>query len=85
MDKVEVRSKVKEIISNITGIPVASIADDASYRDDLDLDSLSLMEVGVDVDYAFQLGLPEEDMQKLQTVEDTVELVLAHQRTAVEA
>ncbi len=86
MDVVEIRARVKEIISNITSIPVEEIADDASFREDLDLDSLSLMEVGVDVDYEFKLGLPEERMQQLQTVQDTVALVLScQQKTAVEA
>lgn len=86
MDVVEIRARVKEIISNITSIPVEEIADDASFRDDLDLDSLSLMEVGVDVDYEFKLGLPEERMQELQTVQDTVNLVVScQQKTAVEA
>jgi acyl carrier protein len=86
MDVVEIRARVKEIISNITSIPAEDIADDASFRDDLDLDSLSLMEVGVDVDYEFKLGLPEEKMQELQTVQDTVDLVVScRQKTAVEA
>ncbi|MDY7095958.1 MAG: acyl carrier protein [Acidobacteriota bacterium] len=86
MDVVKIRARVKEIISNITSIPVEEIADDASFREDLDLDSLSLMEVGVDVDYEFKLGLPEERMQELQTVQDTVNLVVSQQqKTAVEA
>ena len=39
----EIRGKIKQIISNVTNIPVAEIADDASYVEDLNLDSLSLM------------------------------------------
>ncbi|MCB1054927.1 MAG: acyl carrier protein [Acidobacteria bacterium] len=78
MDVIEVRTKIKEIISNITSIPVDQIEDGASFRDDLDLDSLSLLEIGVDVDYAFKLGVPEERLQQLATVQDTVDLVLSH-------
>lgn len=80
METEAIRGKIKEIISTVTGIPVASIDDEASYRDDLDLDSLSMLEIGVDVDYAFQLGLAEEAMQEIHTVADAVELVLRHQR-----
>lgn len=72
----EVRNQVKEIISRVTGIDVAQIADDASFTDDLDLDSLSLLEIGVDVDYAFKLGVPEERLQGLRTVDDSVRLVI---------
>jgi acyl carrier protein len=84
MHATEVAAKVKEIINNVTSIPVDEIDDQASLRDDLDLDSLSLMEIGVDIDYAFQLGLPDETLQKIGTVQDAVALVLEHRsvRTA---
>ena len=74
-DPQDVREKVKEIIANATGIDAESIADDAHFINDLDLDSLSLLEIGVDVDYEFRLGVPEERLQSLQTVQDTVDLV----------
>jgi acyl carrier protein len=76
MDIQEIRSQIKEIISNVTAIPADEISDDASFVDDLDLDSLSLLEIGVDVDYAFKLGVPEERLQELRTVQDSVSLVL---------
>lgn len=72
----DIRAKVKEIIANATGLDAESIADDAHFVNDLDLDSLSLLEIGVDVDYEFRLGVPEERLQTLQTVQDTVDLVL---------
>lgn len=76
MDVVEIRAKIKEIIANVTNIPVAEIGDDASFIDDLQLDSLSLLEIGVDVDYEFKLGVPEERLQELRTVQDSVDLVV---------
>lgn len=76
MDVAEVRSKVKQIISNVTNIAPSQIADDASFIDDLNLDSLSLLEIGVDVDYEFKLGVPEERLQQLRTVQDSVDLVM---------
>jgi len=78
-EKEAIRAKVKEIIANITNIDPQVIGNDDSYIDDLDLDSLSLLEIGVDVDYEFKLNLPEEKMRELRTVEDTVALVLARQ------
>lgn len=71
----EIGVKVKEIIQNVTNIPAADIGDTASFRDELDLDSLSLLEIGVDVDYAFKLGLPDEDLQEIDTVAQSVALV----------
>lgn len=77
----EIRAKVKDIISNVTNIDPADIADDASFVDDLQLDSLSLLEVGVDLDYEYKLGVPEEELGKLRTVADAVDLVLRARST----
>lgn len=76
MDVAEIRQKVKQIIANVTNIPVEEIADDASFVDDLDLDSLSLLEIGVDVDYEFKLGVPEEELAQLRTVEEAVQMAI---------
>ena len=70
-----IKARIKEIIANVTSIDPASIDDAASFTADLDLDSLSLLEIGVDVDYEFQLGLPEERMRGIDSVEQTVALV----------
>jgi len=75
MDVVEMKSRIKEIITNITNIDPSEIGDSASFTQDLDLDSLSLLEIGVDVDYEFKLGLPEEAMRGIDSVNETVALV----------
>ncbi len=76
MDVAEIREKVKQIIANVTNIPPEEIAADASFVDDLDLDSLSLLEIGVDVDYEFKLGVPEEELAQLRTVEEAVQMAI---------
>ena len=75
MDVAEMKSRIKEIISNITNIDPEEIGDDDSFTQDLDLDSLSLLEIGVDVDYEFKLGLPEEKMRGIDSVNQTIALV----------
>lgn len=76
MDTIQIQSKVKEIIANVASLDPGEIADEASFVEDLQLDSLSLLEIGVDVDYEFKLGVPEERLQELRTVRDTVNLVV---------
>ncbi len=76
VEAIQVRDQIKEIIANVAGIDADAIADNASFMEDLQLDSLSLLEIGVDVDYAFKLGVPEERLQELRTVQDTVDLVM---------
>lgn len=75
MEVETIRGKIKEVISNVTNIDPEEIGDQASFVDDLQLDSLSLLEIGVDVDYEFKLGVPEERLGELRTVQDAVELV----------
>ena len=75
METEQIRGKIKEVISNVTNIECEEIGDQASFIDDLQLDSLSLLEIGVDVDYEFKLGVPEERLGELRTVQDAVELV----------
>lgn len=76
-DDDHVRQRIKKIIFNVTRIPVERIADDAAFRQDLELDSLSLLEIGVDLDYEFQLGLEdlEQRLGDLPTVDHVVGFV----------
>jgi len=85
MDEAEVRRKIREIISNVTNIPTEEIPNDGRFREELDLDSLSLLEIGVDVDYEFRLGLPEEELQRIGSLDDAVALVLERSRQAAGA
>ncbi len=76
MEASEVKAKIKEIISTVSSIPVEDIEDHASYSDDLGLDSLTLLEIGVDMDYEFKLGLPEERLQHIRSVQDAFDVVM---------
>ncbi len=71
----EIRTRIKEIISNVTSIDPGEIGDDAALVEELQLDSLSLLEIGVDVDYEFKLGVSEERLGEMRTVGDAVALV----------
>lgn len=78
MDIAEVRIKIKEVIAQTTSIDPADISDTASFKDDLELDSLTMLEIGVNVDYEFDLHFPEEELGKLLTVQDSAELVMKY-------
>lgn len=75
MNDQEVAAKIKQVIANIAGLDQTRISDDASLRDDLKLDSLSLLEIGVDVDLAFQLNLPDEKYKEIESLPQMVALV----------
>lgn len=75
MEAVEIRGRIKQIIANIAGLDPARIGDDDTLREDLKLDSLSLLEIGVDVDLAFKLELPDERYKEIDSLPAMVNLV----------
>lgn len=75
MDANEIRDRIKRVICAVTSLPAERIDDSTSFRNDLSIDSLTLLEIGVDVDYEFRLNLPEDRFRGLDTVAQTVQLV----------
>ena len=71
----EIRTRVKQIIANVAGLNATRIGDGDHLRDDLKLDSLSLLEIGVDVDLAFKLELPDERYREVDSIPAMVDLV----------
>ena len=74
-DTMEIRARIKQIIANVAGLDPGRIGDEAKLRDELKLDSLSLLEIGVDVDLAFKLELPDEHYKEVDSIPDMVSLV----------
>jgi len=75
MDVEVIRTKVKQSINRVTGIETATISDTASYVADLDLDSLSILEIAVDVETQFKFQASDEELSSIRTVDDTVSVV----------
>lgn len=71
----KIRETIRESVNRITGIAPADIHDASSYREDLGLDSLSALEVVVDIEYAFKIKVAEERIQSIKTVQDTIDVV----------
>jgi acyl carrier protein len=75
MEDSHIRETIRQSVNRITGIAPAEIKDSSNYRQDLGLDSLSALEVVVDVEYAYKIKVPEERIQSIQTVQDTISVV----------
>jgi acyl carrier protein len=74
-DTTEIRDRIKQIIANVAGLDARKIGDQSTLREELKLDSLSLLEIGVDVDLAFRLELPDERYKEIDSLPGMVELV----------
>ena len=71
----EIRAAVKQSIASIANLDAGEIGDSASYREDLQLDSLTILEIAVDAEYKFQVNIPDEELSNIHTVDDTVRVV----------
>jgi acyl carrier protein len=78
MEPATITVKVKEIVASITGVPLESIKDSATFVDDLGLDSLAILEIVVDVEKAFKIRANDEELQKVRSIDDSVALILRH-------
>jgi acyl carrier protein len=79
----EIRATIKKSIATITSLSPEEITDSASYKDDLQLDSLTILEIAVDAEYQFQVKIPDEVLSEIRTVDDTVRIVQQHLQLAV--
>ena len=71
----QIRETIRESVHRITGIAPGEILDTSNYREDLGLDSLSALEVVVDIEYAYKIKVPEDRIQSIKTVQDTISVV----------
>jgi acyl carrier protein len=71
----EVESKVKEIIMDKLGTSEEKITPEASFRNDLGADSLSTVELMMELEEAFGVEIEDEEAEKIQTVKDAIEYI----------
>ncbi len=78
MASVEV--SVKAIIVDQLGANEADVIPDAHFVDDLGADSLDTVELVMKFEEDFDIEIPDEDAEKIQTVQDAVNYINAHQK-----
>ena len=71
----EIRSSLAEIVNEVAGIPAEDVQMDKSFVDDLDVDSLSMVEVVVAAEEQFNVKIPDEEVKNLKTVGDAVAFI----------
>ena len=71
----EIIAGIAEIIEEVTGIEPSEITPEKSFVDDLDIDSLSMVEIAVQTEDKYGVKIPDEDLAGLRTVGDVVNYI----------
>jgi acyl carrier protein len=70
-----VEQKVKQIIVEQLGVDESQVDASASFVDDLGADSLDIVELVMAFEEAFDIDIPDEDAEKIQTVKQAVDYI----------
>ncbi len=70
-----VADKVKAIVAEQLGVKEEEVTDKASFIDDLGADSLDTVELVMALEEEFGIEIPDEDAEKMATVEDAVRYI----------
>lgn len=75
MDRAEAFSTFQECVAEVLDIDAAGVVRDARWREDLDADSLAVVEITLALNDAFSIKIPDVDPEALQTVGQAFDLV----------
>ena len=71
----EIRTDLAEIVNDVAGVATEDVQLDKSFTDDLDVDSLSMVEIIYAAENKFSVSIPDEEAKNLRTVGDAVAFI----------
>ena len=74
-----VSEKVKSIIVEQLGVDEDEVTEDAAFIEDLGADSLDTVELVMEFEDEFELSIPDEEAEKIQTVGQAIDYIKEHQ------
>ena len=76
-----VEGKIRQIIVDQLGVDSGSVTENASFVDDLGADSLDRVELIMAFEETFDIEIPDEDAEKISTVQDAIDYVQKYSKT----
>jgi acyl carrier protein len=74
MDRDEVFATLKSAAAEVLGVDESAVTEDAKFKDDLDADSLDLVELVMALEEKLDISVPEEDLEGVETVGNALDL-----------
>ncbi|MBK6698096.1 MAG: acyl carrier protein [Myxococcales bacterium] len=74
----DIASEVKRIIKEQLDVDEKDIKPESTFIEDLGADSLGLVELALAFEEAFEIDIPDEDVEKIRTVQDAIDYVEKH-------
>ena len=71
----EVVQKVQDLIAESLGVKRSEVVPSASFIDDLNADSLDIVELVMTIEKEFDIEIPDEDAEKIGRVQDAVNYI----------
>ena len=71
----EIREGLASILNEVADVAPDDVTDEKSFTDDLDVDSLSMVEVAMAAEEKFGVKIPDDELPKLKTVGDAVTFI----------
>ncbi len=71
----EITAGLAEILEEVAGVSPADVSEEKSFTEDLDVDSLSMVEVVVAAEEKFGVSIPDDEVKNLKTVGDAVSFI----------
>ena len=75
----EIEKRVKNIVAEQLGVSEEEIKNESRFVEDLGADSLDIVELIMAMEEEFETEIPDEEAEKIQTVQDTIEYIRAQQ------
>ena len=77
MEREEAVSALREVAVEVLSVDPDTVVEEARFKEDLDADSLDLVELVMGLEERFDISVPEEDLENVGTVGQAVDLVMA--------
>ena len=76
MDRQEVEERVRKVLAEQLSVDLEKVTPEARFEEDLDADSLDLVEAVLGLEEELSVEIPEEEMESVKTVGQAVDLVM---------